>query len=925
MPSAPILRGRADELAALRRLVGGVAAGVGGCALVQGEPGIGKSRLLDELLLSSEAATCLVLRAAGQQLERDRPFGLLADALQLLAAGAASPDDMDAPFAQHRVAVQLVEELEKRAAERPLLVLLDDVHWADRGTLLVIGRLVRRLAQVPLALVLAMRPAPRSPELAAVCAMAEEAGATSLELAPLSLSACEELLRDGLAASPGPGLCRAVAGAGGNPLFLLHLVAALEAESRLRRRDGCVDVDTDVLPPGLRLTVLRRLAFLEADAVELLRTAAVLGFSFRLVDLARVTGRSAVEAARVLEDALRTGLLESVGDELRFRHDVVREAVYEDVPRPVRLALHAEAGAALAAGGAPARLVAQHLALAARPGDREAAGWLLRAAEESLTRDPAVAVQQLEQARALLVDDDELADETAVRYAQALILTGRLQEGRAQARRALATTRDASALARLHTWLVHATTMAGRPDMALDALPEPGLVDAVPAAIGAELLAVSGFAQVLAGRLDEAERSARRAWELASDERRAGPLSLAAASLSLVALNRGRAAEAARHADTAIALLEQGRDHGQRHVAALAWSAVGRSAEATALLVEGVREAERSGAVSLVPVYHDFLAVIAWSCGDWDTVLPAHAAARIAAAELGVPPLTVASVAVTARLLMRRDDLVEARTTLHDGLRVAAGAPAAGTEELAATSAALALAAGDVAGADAWLSEVDTDTLARTALTGEAELVRRALLVRGPTLLHAAADALDVRGRGAEVVAMPAVANHLRGLADGDADRVLSGVVVLRDYPRPLLLANALEDAGRLLLGTLRQDEGAALLDEALDVLQRLGSPRDASRVLGALRAAGVRRGVRGVRGRPASGWDSLTDAEERVVRLVADGLSNGEIAARLFLSKRTVESHVARLFRKLEVGTRAQLMAAAARRLEPQPVAAAR
>ena len=152
------------------------------------------------------------------------------------------------------------------------------------------------------------------------------------------------------------------------------------------------------LPPTLRLTILRRLSFLPDDTLRALRAASVLGSSFPLTELATTTGRSALELSSDLAEAIRARVLEDDGGHLRFRHDLLREAVYEDLPASVRVALHREAGQRLARAGAPAVAVAEHLARGAETGDADAVAWLTRAAREAAPRSPAVAADLLERA-----------------------------------------------------------------------------------------------------------------------------------------------------------------------------------------------------------------------------------------------------------------------------------------------------------------------------------------------------------------------------------------------------------------------------------------------------------------------------------------------------------------------------------------------
>ena len=143
---------------------------------------------------------------------------------------------------------------------------------------------------------------------------------------------------------------------------------------------------------------------------------------------------------------------------------------------------------------------------------------------------------------------------------------------------------------------------------------------------------------------------------------------------------------------------------------------------------------------------------------------------------------------------------------------------------------------------------------------------------------------------------------------------LLAAVAAYRRDPRPLLLAEALEDAALALVRAGRVAEARSLMEEAIAGYERLGARRDIARVLAALRTIGVRRGRRGPRQRPKKGWNSLTETERRVVQLVVEGLSNAKVGERLFISRRTVETHLSHVFAKLRISSRRELAKIASR-----------
>jgi DNA-binding CsgD family transcriptional regulator len=161
-----------------------------------------------------------------------------------------------------------------------------------------------------------------------------------------------------------------------------------------------------------------------------------------------------------------------------------------------------------------------------------------------------------------------------------------------------------------------------------------------------------------------------------------------------------------------------------------------------------------------------------------------------------------------------------------------------------------------------------------------------------------------------QVPSLTGAALRCRGLADDDAETLAAAVRAYQPGTRPLELAGACEDAGRAYARLGQAGQARPLIEQALELYENLDAGRDLARVEAGLREAGIRRGRRGPRGRPQSGWLSLTPAEQAVASLVADGLSNPQIGDRLFISRRTVQAHLAHVFAKLDIASRAQLAA---------------
>jgi predicted ATPase len=306
----PRLRGREVELRALDDVLDRVASGRSAIVLVEGEAGIGKTRLLAETLERARARGVQVAAGRAEELERTRPFGLVADTLGcvrsssdprraaiagLLATSVGDRGPMTVssdPGLQFQAVDAFVDLVEALALRGPLVVGVDDLQWADPSSLLTLGTLGRRLIDVPLALIGCLRPSPHPEELQRTLRALEQAGAQRLALGRLDQQAVVGLVAEAVAAEPGPGLLAEVAGAGGNPLFVTELVAARVQEGAIRTVDGRAEVTELSLPPSLRLTILRRLSLLPENTLEALQAASIPGSSFALTDLSSVAGRS---------------------------------------------------------------------------------------------------------------------------------------------------------------------------------------------------------------------------------------------------------------------------------------------------------------------------------------------------------------------------------------------------------------------------------------------------------------------------------------------------------------------------------------------------------------------------------------------------------------------------------------------------------
>ncbi|MFD7660815.1 BTAD domain-containing putative transcriptional regulator, partial [Actinosynnema sp. NPDC059797] len=339
---APFI-GRHRELDLLRRAVSDVAGGRGGVAWLEGEPGIGKSSLLTACLAAAPAAGVRVACAAADELGGRFPLRVALDALDVsvastdprrveLARDLLDPARDSAGAGDPVVTAidRLVELVAELCAENPLVLALDDFQWADEASVLLWHRLLRLAHRLPLLLIAAARPVPHRDDVTRVRRAVVRAGEL-VELGPLTEDEVTALLTELVGAAPGEGLNGLAGCVGGNPLYLREVVDALLRENAVEFRDDVAEAEVASgrdMPSSLVGALTRRLAFLSADALDLLRWAALLGTAFAPGDAAVVAGRPVSELVAAVEEATAAGVLVESGAEFAFRHHLILHALY---------------------------------------------------------------------------------------------------------------------------------------------------------------------------------------------------------------------------------------------------------------------------------------------------------------------------------------------------------------------------------------------------------------------------------------------------------------------------------------------------------------------------------------------------------------------------------------------------------------------
>jgi DNA-binding CsgD family transcriptional regulator len=926
-PTEPLLD-RATELSAIEAALKSAMSGSGSTLLVEGVAGIGKTRLLTHACQQAVQAGMTVLSARAAEFEGGYAWGVVrqlfepvlqdhgqrpgdAAALAAPALGHGTPAGDEDTFSILHGLYWLAASIAQPA---PLLLAVDDLHWADQPSLRFVAHLARRLEGLPVLLVLTVRE-PRSgtdQEKALTASLAAEASVTVLRPAALGVAACADLVRGALGGDPSAGFqqtCREITG--GNPLLLRALLGSLAA-------DGARGTDADVphlrrlTPDAVSRGVLLQLGRMQAGALAAARAVAVLGTTATAARAGRLADLDPDSCAQAIAALMAERLIE--GDRaLRFVHPLVRSAVYQDLAPPLRQRWHERAARMLDADGAPQEEVTVHLLAAGATGDPWVVAKLRQAAADARGRGaPEVARLCLERA---------LAEPPSAQARPGVLLElGRVETMQAPAAavrhltEALSRTASRSGRGTIALVLSEALALCGRFADAVGVLvtmtdelgdERSGLTTSLQAALVNTARWDLGTRPVTRPLLDRLRQRAGNGEELDAQLHASLAIELAAAGA-----DRERAVRHAREALRATARLVSVSSPALPETVSVLLFAdlVGEArqgAQAWLRLAQDrgwpLSSAVAASAASLIALY----------CGE-----VSDAAAYGQQAMEGAGDVWISSIAAAFLIpaLIARDAIAEARAVLaarnltgelgptwpyvvvrhaRGCLQAAEGQPGAAVEDL--------LRAGELA--ERWgirnpammpwrsdaalsLSALGDSRAAGQLCADEVALARR----------WGGARALGVALRAAGVV------------AGGRIDLLTEAVNVLRSSPAALELARALIDLGSAQRRAGARTQARELLREGLHVAHALGGVALADRARRELMIAGGRPRRDAVRGR-----DALTPSQLRVAQMAAEGQTNRQIAQALFVTQRTVENHLTTAYSKLGISSRPELAAALA------------
>jgi DNA-binding CsgD family transcriptional regulator len=907
-PAGPTsLRGRDEELAfALNILRRTLATGRGTVLLMIGEPGMGKSAVLDEVRRQSLR---LNYGSGASRAEETGPLSPGAPLLLTLRSGA-DPLLSREDFAELADLVtdplllvdRIGTHLERRAATGGVLIAIDDVHWIDRLSRFALRTLASRLAAAPV--VWAFTSRDDADHLVADLSVPglPSVPVQTVHLKPLAMTDVIAMAEDRLGAQPTPATQRLLGSVGGSPGLARQILDNLT--------QGCGSDRGG--PPLPFVTEVRRALYTQQPLTqELIQVASVLGRPFTPHEATGLMGsRPARIVADLLHEAVASGLMIDSGRTLAFRHDLVRECVYADLSEPGRRDLHRRCATFLLRAGESPLAAAPHARAMALPGDEEAVAILRRAADQAIGPRPNTAGDLILAAFRLTPTEHPAWLEIGE---QSVSILGRVQRGsdavEVADRLLSAGFPDPDTGARIQVLAAEAQWLMSRPAEAMARVDRARSRPGVSSPLRARLQAARALT------LSRSDPSSARACaeEALSAARATGDqagLLMALRAAGEAAKNSGLHHESRRYFGD----LRQRAELPYLAEEIMALQLLDRFPDADVLLKAAWRDADHQ-ADNLLPSLIEAQLWQDLNLGRLDAAEAIGATLHNRDRQLGDEAHEVTSVLLVALATFWRGDARRAGQLIRPLLAGQPGGSGLHPPGLAILAGTLEAAEGHLAEAIRIMAPLLNSALeSRTFGPCRPDWIQTLVpigLAAGDRLFvdQAVALAEEAAARNPGVASFEGVALHARGLTEAEPDRLARAAAVLSKGPRPILYARCAQDHGQRLIRGGRRAEGVAQLDRAWKVFDQVGAVAAAASVQQVLCATGVHKTKRPeLVQRQETGWDALTRTQVRVAELVAAGHSNRSAATELGVSPNTVGTHLRSIFVKLEITSRVQL-----------------
>ena len=911
----------------LRHLLAGAQRARSGAAaliMIEGEPGIGKTRLLDEVASRLGSEGWKTFACSCSELDVDRPFapvsagladlmdqlgsdapGELFEAADLLRQAATRGSGLENQA--QRVRSLIVEGLHDLSRTGPLLVLFDDTHWIDDASAGVLWGIARRRTK-PVLTLATFRPSEREAVRALRRGM-DEGGSANIVVSALPRNEAEVLATEILGARPNRVVNQLLDDAAGNPLFITELLQG-DVESV-----NLADTETNagVIPTSLRNLVLRRLDGLGVESQATLFDASLSGLTFDVAELAAIRERTVRELMTALEPAIRLRIVVEHGTQLAFQHAIVQAIVREQHPDALRRSRHHEVSQRLIEVRARWTRVAEHLMLSGPTASPECVAVFRRAAEEVRPLSLVAALTWFERALEFATNAAERFD-LQMEVAAVLILVGRVVDAEqlCEASWSLCSTPEDEI--RLRITLAALNTMAGR-TRAEDAAEHLDRVLELLPPLDSQRVETLGWRAVLhlvAGRLDEAEQTAQLGRTIEIEGDRLPMMGRIHEAESLIALLRGDSGRALTEARAALAAFDQQRNvftwvMTPHFACAMAMLNTSPIADVIEMLQDGFRACEQAGHAMARLHLEPLMSIAHFARGDIATARSSVTATiernnDWRSGGVALPSAT----GLAAYIAMLSDDLDSARTLADQTLEelIGGGAQAGSGDFSAWCVACVREADGDVVGARELLCAV-WELVARDAsLFAIAPDLVRLTVDEQPDFARDVVERAEARALRSGGAVDRAQALASRGFLERNVafldeaalewERVgwhLSPTRI-RDFAIDLCAGGPMDELRRRIAEV-------TLAWERMELAQPIRLLEERSRHLGVRSKRPVRANY---------GPDSLSQTERVVIGYVGDGLTNKQIAQRLYVSHRTIDTHVSHALAKLGVSSRVQL-----------------
>lgn len=873
-----------------------------GTLVLTAGPGTGKTHTLRALMPRLGST---VRFAGADELSWRQPFAVAVDLL-----GVDLPQPIPDGFAD-----DLYARVDALCASGPVALIVDDAHHADAASLDLVFRLAGATRHLPLTLILGRR---RLPERELLTRLLLRPGVSEWSLPPMSDAELELVAREFLGAAPDPALQSLLQTSGGNPMHAISMLRSLRQSGQLHVESGTATVEPEAGTATSSDTteiIEGHLALLDADARALTQKLAVWGGPATLTDLADLDGTRAAALVGAAQTCIDAGILATDdAGALTFTHDLYAEVTYRRLAPALRTVLH-DAVADHPSTRTKPQVIAHHAIAAGGDGPRVTAA--VRRAESDLGATPAVAVDLLD---SVATHHAPAAYGLHVDLATALARSGQLTRASQVAAEGLAIATDVDEMSQLLRIRLFALTTKGDTERARELIDETlrlPVGDDVAQALDdlrSYLGVLDGAAPVPQTPFFDVAREAetRSVPGLIGEGLRRFVLGDGdeALRLTLIASRRQDAeAESPVSANSSAYIwppLVQNYAHGPAAAAALLSTVTGLRTRRGADWMTAFHEFTQGGIEFDLGHLDD-------AAATWNTGLE-----RAASADLGWTSMVEGGQAM---LEVLRGDLAAAANRLDDwergGLPDQFGWPVTIAARALLLEATRKLRPAAETATTAWERAVSRRVYVWLPSVAVA-CARIGIRARDHDLLRSIVDGLDAMPHPPnQAAAGPvALARAMCTVTLDDADpasivtaatRAADQVHDLGDVPAQ---AAALEEAAcaSALLGDKASARSSAL--RALTLTQGMSAQTATTRITSRLRPLGLRLDPTVVRERPRHGWESLTRTEVTVAELVAAGLSGAQIAERLFISTRTVQTHVSHALAKLGLRTRVELAA---------------